>query len=132
MPVKFKIGFQIDAETLFSIVAKFLPLENLTVEEVIERHPAEPRLPRIPAMAAARLARRKRASRLNLDKGVNAVVMRLMADGEPHRFHELIQAIKAAGYAGTGLGTRLTRLMEHGFVVRPEPGEYRLAKKDAA
>lgn len=137
MPVKFKIGFMIDAETLFGIVAKFLPLENLTVEEMVERDapPGQPRLPKIAAMVAKAKPTRARPGirkTINLDEGVNAVIMHMLADGEAHRFHELTQAMKAAGYSSTGLGSRLVRLLEHGFVIRLKPGEYRLGKKDAA
>jgi hypothetical protein len=34
MPVKFKLGFTIDAETLFGVISKFLPVEDLVVEEL--------------------------------------------------------------------------------------------------
>lgn len=133
MPVKFKIGFMIDAETLFSILAKFLPLENLSVEEVVERHHAP--TPRLPQVAKPQLAKRtmKRAARsrggLNLDEGVNGAIMRVLADGEPHRYAELKSAVNAAGYAGSGIGSRIERLHAHNAVERVSTGFWRIAPK---
>ena len=39
MSVKFKLGFTVSAETLFTLMSKLLPIEDLSVEEVIERPP---------------------------------------------------------------------------------------------
>ena len=47
----------IGAETLFSLVSKFLPLEHLSVEEVMEHaHTPTPRLPKLPRAIAPTLA----------------------------------------------------------------------------
>lgn len=127
MPVKFKIGFTIDAETLFSIVSKFLPLENLAVEEVIER-PERPSAPRLPKDTVTPIKRRaKRAgSGVNI-KGVNGFIVAALNDGEPHRYAELKKVVTANGYAGSGIGSRIKRLQEHGVLVRVSPGLWRLA-----
>jgi hypothetical protein len=135
MPVKFKLGFMIDAETLFGILAKFLPLENLSVEEVVERHhaPATPRLPKIakPQLAKPR-PKRGRKRGLGLDEGVNGAIMRVLADGEPHRYAELKSAVNAAGYAGSGIGSRIERLHAHNAIERVSTGLWRkAANKDA-
>ena len=37
--VKFKIAFTINAETLFTLASKLLPIEDLSIEEVVERQP---------------------------------------------------------------------------------------------
>ena len=134
MSVKFKIGFTMDAETLFGIVAKFLPLEHLSVEEVVEHAPK--RIQHAPKLAGPRTVRTiKRATpragyAINLEEGVNRIVMDILADGEVHRFVEMTRAMKASGFKGTGLGSRLKRLMAHGYVERDRdrPGAYRLAK----
>ena len=125
MAVKFKIDFQIDAETLFGLISKFLPLENLHVEEVVERHAPAPKLAHQPKLAPKpKRAPRRSGYATNLEAGVNAVIMGVLADGEPHRFSELQHAIRAAGFARTGLGSRIKRLQEHGIVVRHSPGFY--------
>ena len=33
--VRFKIGFEIGAETLFGMLSKMLPIDNLSVEEIV-------------------------------------------------------------------------------------------------
>ena len=35
MSVKFKLGFTVSAETLFGLLSKMLPIEDLSVEEVL-------------------------------------------------------------------------------------------------
>lgn len=143
MSVKFKIGFEIDAETLFGIIAKFIPLDNLAVEEVIERpHAAPPRIAsperiakshhfmdghKMVGVKAAQKNKRARAPPgfpINLEDGVNGVIMGVLADGQPHRFKEFGKASAAQGYARTGTGSRLKRLLKHGAVVRTGVGEY--------
>jgi len=125
MAVKFKIDFQIDAETLFGLISKFLPLENLHVEEVVERHAPAPKLAHQPKLAPKpKRAPRRSGYAINLEAGANGVIMGVLADGEPHRFSELKDALIAAGFAETGLGSRIKRLVEHGIVVRNEPGSY--------
>lgn len=36
MSVKFKLGFTVSAETLFTLLSKMLPIDDLSVEEVVE------------------------------------------------------------------------------------------------
>jgi hypothetical protein len=78
MAVKFKIGFTIDAETLFGLISKFLPLENLSVEEVALRpaHAAPPRLSKIAERVERAKPKQKRASRgMDLKAGVNRIMV---------------------------------------------------------
>jgi len=136
MPVKFKIGFQIDAETLFSIVAKFIPLDNLTVEEVFERPhagPAQPRLAAAPRLMSAKRQKNKRAppgagNSINLAEGTNGVIMRAFEDGEQHGYGELKRLVSAAGYSGSGIGSRIARLIEVGALTRTGVGAYAKGK----
>jgi len=134
MPVKFKIGFQIDAETLFSIIAKFIPLDNLTVEEVFERphgERAQPRLAATPRLMGAmkRTSERPRASlRTSFAEGMNGVILGAFDDGEPHSYGELKRLISAAGYSGSGIGSRIARLVEVGALTRTGVGAYARGK----
>lgn len=133
MPVKFNIGFQIDAETLFGIIAKFIPLDNLTVEEVIDRphHAPAPKLTHQPKLAP-KPKHKQRAPRqgkgIDIHGGVNGLILKVLADGQQHRFGEIQQALSRDGYAQTGLGSKLKRLLEHGAVERVESGVYRKGK----
>jgi hypothetical protein len=131
MTVKFKIGFTIDAETLFSIVAKFLPLENLAIEEVVER----PRTPAPRTLATAALPPRRKRARAgregegpNLAEGVNGIIVKHLSDGQPHRAIELKALLKAQGYADSGIGSRLDRLRASKVVFQPDFGLWQLSE----
>jgi hypothetical protein len=132
MPVKFKIGFQIDAETLFSIIAKFIPLDNLTVEEVFERPHAEhaqPRLAAAPRLIKAAKQKRKRASKsVDLNTGINRIILEALADGQPHPPIDLKNAIKAGGYSPHSLGSRMQTLLREGYVIKPDHGVYQIGR----
>jgi hypothetical protein len=134
MAVKFKVGFTMSAETLFSIIAKMLPIEDLQVEEVQPRalHAA----PKVAALAAPTKKPRKpypknafrgnRHTGPNLDAGVNAIVMAHLADGKPHPAIELKPLIKAAGFSATGVGSRLQALKTAGIVHQPAFGLWQI------
>jgi hypothetical protein len=138
MAVKFKIGFTIDAETLFGIMSKFLPLENLAVEEVVERPERPPASlpPRRIKHLPAKPKQRRRKGEVSLHTGVNAIVMKLFSDGKPHRANELRSLVKAQNYSEAGIGSRLDRLRAHKVIFQPELGFWQLTeaylKKDSA
>jgi hypothetical protein len=127
MAVKFNIGFTIDAETLFSIVSKFLPLENLSIEEVVERperHSA-PRVSKVAAMLArADTPKIKRRQRQNA--GVNGGQLKVIADhlraNGPASHSEIGYALKAAGFSKLGAGSALKRMLDQGVIRKHERG----------
>ena len=131
MTTKYKINCTIDGETLWGILSKFLPFENLHVEEVVER-PKPVSVLKLAKLDAVK-PKQKRAPRkshpLNTEEGVNGVITRVLADGEPHRYAELKRTVAAAGYAETGLGSRLKRLLEYGAIINIEQGLWRIAPK---
>ena len=53
MTIKYKLAFTIDSETLFGILSKFLPVQDLSVEEV----------PDVPPVPAHGLMERQRKAR---------------------------------------------------------------------
>jgi hypothetical protein len=140
MAVKFKVGFTMSAETLFGIIAKVLPIEDLSVEEI----ETPPQISKIAAQVARLAAPTnprgrppQRANRYNgsmLDGGVNKIILTALEDGAPHRYGELKKAVAAAGYAGSGIGSKLSRLRELHAVHQPEIGVWQIgeAKKRAA
>lgn len=140
MTVKFHIGFIIGAETLFELVSKMLPIEDLHVEEIIPQTPTsfnvrelaransklEPKLVSAPKLKPKR-NHRGNGKGVDLKAGVNAIIMRVLADGTAHRGFEFKRAIGAKGYAESGIGSRLDKLAAHGFIVHEGPGLWRLA-----
>lgn len=137
MTVKFKVGFTMSAETLFGIIAKFLPVEDLHVEEIAPL--AEPpKLAKVARLihqgAEPKPQARNRYSGPSLETGVNAVILRMLEDGLPHRYAEVKKAVGAAGYAASGIGSKLAHLKELNAVHQPEIGLWQIgeAKKKTA
>jgi hypothetical protein len=140
MTIKYKLGFTIDSETLFSIMSKFLPIQDLSVEEILPR--PDPRdvatiKPAYPNVLPPKKPRKQppfpRAKRLadhavNLHAGVNALIMTMLADGKEHHMGESHAPIKAAGYSSNGIYSRTQRLVRHGYVAKGTHG-YHLTLK---
>ena len=136
MAIKYKLGFTIDSETLFGILSKFLPVQDLSVEEVMERPAERPLIAKGTPFKAPRVpqVRRKKGSgyALNLYAGSNAIIMATFADGEPHAGVECDAAMSVAGYATNGLYGRLDRLRRHGYITHLRPGQWQLTPKGKA
>jgi hypothetical protein len=142
MPVKFKIGFEMDAETLFGIIAKFVPLENLSVEEVVERPHVVPRIAPEPNTSEGRpkplkLVRASRNGRkpytrhprqIDLKTGLNFIILDALSDGENHTPTELKAAIAKTAYSPNSLASRMAQLIRDGHVVQADYGSYKLGK----
>jgi hypothetical protein len=136
MAVKFKVAFTMSAETLFLIMAKVLPIEDLHVEEVPEILPKIGKVEKIARLSGPenRLKRRNRYSGPALEGGLNGVILKALEDGQPRRYAELKQAVNAAGYAGSGIGAKLSRLRQLKAVHQPDFGLWQIgeAKKKSA
>jgi hypothetical protein len=126
MTVKFKIGFTIDGETLFGLMSKMLPIENLSVEELVERQPKLP-LEAI-AHAVKHITKRKSFKRASpgpdLEKGVNSVIMAALSDG-PKRAVDIRPNAVAAGFSANSVTSRLEELRKHGVIERTSDGMWR-------
>jgi hypothetical protein len=123
MPVKFKIGFTIPAETLFGLLAKVLPIDDLHVEELVVGTPVLKAAP-APVMRAISKPKKgkRRSAGMDLDAGVNAVILRHLSDDQPHRAAELKPLLVAVGYSANSVGSRLQKLHDMGVVFQPELG----------
>ena len=136
MTIKYKLAFTIDSETLFGIMSKFLPIQDLSVEEVGVPTPDpairfDKRFDQLTKPKRAPQVRRKKGSgyTLNLYAGCNAIIMTTLADGELHPGTDVAPNMLAAGYAVNGLYGRLDRLRRHGYIVRPRSGYWQLTPK---
>lgn len=132
MSVKFKVGFTIDGETLFGMIAKFLPIEDLQVEEIAPPAPRHvEKIARLggPENRQEKPKRRKRPSiPMRLDQGANAIIMKLLADGKAHGSGALKPLFREAGYADNGVGSRLTKLRDAGVIFQPDTGLWQLSE----
>jgi hypothetical protein len=126
MTVKFKIGFTIGSETLFGLMSKMLPIENLSVEEFVERQPRPP-LEAI-AHAVKPITKRKSFKRAspgpNLEKGINSIIMTALSDG-PQRAIDIQPKIAAAGFSQNSISSRLEELRKYGVLERTDDGSWR-------
>jgi hypothetical protein len=118
--IKYRLAFTMPAETLFALMAKVLPIEDLSVEEIAPT-PARPKL-----VAQRRLEKppRKKSNRggPNLKTGANSIIMELLADGAGHAANELKPMFKARGLSENGVGSALEKLRRRGVIHHPAVG----------
>jgi len=128
MTVKFKIGFTIGADTLFGLMSKMLPIENLEVEEIRPKPTlAERAIHKITHKPKPQI--RKHASPgPNLEKGINGVIMAALSDG-PKRAAELRPKVIAAGFSANSVTSRLEELRKYGVLERASDGMWRKCQK---
>jgi predicted HTH transcriptional regulator len=141
MTVKFRVGFTIDGQTLFAMMSKFLPIENLIVEEMIEQPRPDPAirfdkkfdLKPIPSGAMKILAAAKKKPKHNrkspgpdLTRGINAIIINLLRDGKTHKAQELRPMLKAQGYSDSSVSSRIEELRKHGVVKHMGSGTWKL------
>lgn len=116
MTVKFRIGLIITGETLFGIIAKMLPIEDLSVEEIAPRLAAEPK----------RIGKRQRPNRgPDLKRGINGIIVTALKDG-PKREVDIAVKVKAASYSSNSTSSRLEALRRFGVVERGDDGTWKL------
>jgi hypothetical protein len=142
MSVKFKVGFTMSAETLFGIIAKFLPVEDLEVEEIEPRVVPVAKVEKIARLVGPknrhepatppRAKRRRPAIPISLDKGVNGIILRAFEDGKPHAAGELRPLVLAAGYSEGSIASRLAKLRDYGAVHQPEYGLWQIGEAPPA
>lgn len=136
MAVKFRIGFTMDAETLFSMISKFLPLQDLHVEEIVERPPPQfvppalskvaQRVQRAQIAKPIRQYKRRPSKPMDLHAGINRIIIEAMSDGQPHSATEFKPLLEKGGYSPNSVGSRLQNLHEHGAVKHLGDGTWQL------
>jgi hypothetical protein len=135
--VKFKIGFTIQAETLFHLVSKMLPIEDLSVQEIFEKPSVAPQVKTMGKTAQLVAKRMMPSSRVrghkrqfNLDQGLNKIVVDFLSDGKNHRASELEPIVQKTNfYSINSIQSRLAALAIYGVVEQPQPGLWKLAEK---
>jgi hypothetical protein len=131
--VKFKIGFTIDAETLFTYVSRFMPdLKDFNVEELYSAPPIIERpIPKVAQLVAHRqiekpIKKRNRDRTHFLQNGANKVVLDLLSDKKSHGSVEIKNAMKAAGFSEKGTGAKLSKLKSYGIIFQTGVGLWQL------
>lgn len=141
MSVKFKIGFDIDAQTLFAMIAKFMPVDNVTVEEIMPAPPAPTHQPtRVLAQQLVRhldkptrkkYVKRQPARPMDLTKGINRIIIEALSHGMGRSAIDLKPLLKKGGYSVNSVGSRLNSLRDNGVVEQLGGGVWRLTDQYA-
>lgn len=127
--VKFRIGLTVSAETLFGMLAKFLPVEDMQVEELAPKQPTVPKMSKVAALVGRvekPKRKRKPSKPMDLQAGINGIITAILADGKPHRAVELKPLLQRRGFSPNSIGSRLQSLQEHGIVDKLGDGTWRL------
>lgn len=128
---KFRIAFTIQAETMFHLMSRLLPIDDLSVSEMHEGT-AHKSVPKIAARIHAALSRpkNKRRSRgIDLEHGINSILVDHLSDGKPHRAQEMQPLMKTGGYSPNSVNSRLEELRKAGIAERVGDGTWRLVQK---
>lgn len=121
MSVEYKVKFTISGEALFALFAKLLPIEDISIEEVLSG--VETTLHLTPTM---KKRARRRSAGPNLKAGINVVLVTAMQDKPPLRAAELQPIVKAAGFSPNSVNSRLEELRKYGVVERAGDGTWKL------
>jgi hypothetical protein len=143
MTIKYKLGFTIDSETLFGILSKFLPIQDLSVEEVVERPAPERVLTRadLPGLVHS-LHKPKRKYKwapekrrpprpMDLKAGINRIIMEVLEKG-PATAVSMRPLVQAAAYSPNSVSSRLQNLQENKIVARNGDGAWILTPEGKA
>jgi hypothetical protein len=146
---KYKIGFVGEAEVLFAMMAKLLPLDHVTVEEVA---PPTPQPTRVLAQQLVRhldapksetfvskqtgktYYKNKQYKReppipMDLTRGINRIIMEALAHGMARSAIDLRPLVKKGGFSANSVGSRLQKLEVKGVVERMGDGTWRLTDR---
>jgi predicted DNA-binding protein YlxM (UPF0122 family) len=136
MSVKFQIGFTITSETLFAMMSKFLPIEDLSVQEILEQ-------PKIKQSAIAKLIeenrpkmisdKKKRMARFKHESGrtLQSLVEEAMAKN-PDKLYgwgELSEFAYSFGFHKSSINNAITRMILQKVIEKAKPGMYKLSGK---
>lgn len=129
MSVKLKVKFTIEAQTLFALASKLLPIADLSIEELAPEH--EKAIAKT-TQQVARIAKPKRTSiprystGPNLKAGINGIIVTHLSDGLQHQAMEFRSLLEAAGYSKSSVSSRLEELRKLGVVENTGSNTWRL------
>jgi hypothetical protein len=132
--VKYKMGFTIESETLFRMMSQFLPIQDLHVEEIIDKPILKaPPISVTPRLMKPLMKKSKkvwyRGRDINLNQGANRIIMEYLSDGKPHKAFELKTAFINAALSPNGVGSALAKMEKRGFIFQPGLGLWQLNKE---
>lgn len=133
---KFRVSFTITAETMFHMMSKFLPIDDLSVVEqpLVERAKLAQPKPAIVTQQKLvgkwKIKPKHKTRSIDMKKGINSVIADLLSDGKPHRAMEIGPLIKARGYSPNSVTSRLDALQAAGLVKKVDIGTWILVESN--
>ena len=139
--VKYKVAFTISGETLFSLLAKTLPLDDLAVQEIVDEakfHQLSEQRAKLNEYLKPvikhhrphkRYATRKPVIPFSPNTGINKILLSCLATG-PHRAYDMRPLLKEGGYSPNSVGSRLQKLAVRGIVIQHGDGLWSLAERE--
>ena len=136
--MKFKLGFTVQAETLLMMMSKFLPIEDLHVEEILDA-PIKQQSIVAKLIEKAKIdkpkAPRKVMFKHESGKSLKDFIHDYISQNPKHiaSWHEMSKYSVTLGYNKSSINNAVARLEKEGKIQRTAPGKYRLveAKKSA-
>jgi hypothetical protein len=125
---------------LFKLLAQFLPLEELHVEEIAptistisKDDDLWTKTLQLRNEARAKRKKPKQFKRrppkpMDLRVGINKIIIKAMSDGKPHKAVEFKSLLKEGGYSSNSVGSRLQNLENNGVVIRQGDGTWILGQ----
>jgi hypothetical protein len=130
--VKFKIGFTIPSDTLIALIAKMLPIEDVSIEEIVPKPTLAERAIAIHKLMHKPKRKISRASPgPNLSKGINGIILTELSTG-PKRAVELQPKIVADGFSANSVNSRLEELRKYGAIERTSTGLWKIKNNQHA
>lgn len=128
MTVKFNMHIRIGADEFMNMIARYLPFELQSIEEIVEL-PMPKAPPAVVALAHRFKARAKQRSRRNigpdLTKGMNRAVIAALESG-PRTAAELKAALVKGGFSPNSTASQMRKLVDYDIVRRIDRGVWEL------
>jgi hypothetical protein len=131
MSVKFKIGFTIESETLFRMISQMLPVEDLSVEEVMVRQPQGIGKSVMDQLIEAPKKPKNAEHHFKHPSGktVQDFVIEFLKTRPSATWAEMSKHTVSIGYNKSSINNAVSRLLLKKMLEKVAPGVYRLTKQ---
>jgi len=129
MSIKYKIGLTITAETLFGMIAKFLPIEDLYVEEIL---PQSQNVEKITDLAPKTKPGKNTNKQFKHPSGkpLTYFILEYFKQDQKHNpsWNELSKYTVELGFNKSSINNSISRLLKQGKIEKMTYGKYKLAE----
>jgi hypothetical protein len=130
---KYKIGFTIQAETLFAMMAKMLPIDDVKIQEFIESPPEKQSKVAQQVIAALGAPQQGKSKEKHFyhpsGKTCQDFILEFLQKRPSATWAEMSHFLVSLGYNKSSVNNAVSRLVEKKFIERVTTGVYRMAGK---